>query len=77
MLDHGLGVQSLYAHLSEFSVKVGDAVKKGDMIGRTGATGMAAGDHLHFTMVVDGVQVDSIEWWDPHWIEVNVMDRLK
>ncbi len=77
VLDHGLAVQSLYAHLSEFAVKPGEMVKKGQMLGRTGATGMAGGDHLHFTMLVGGVQVDSIEWWDPHWIDVNVMNRLK
>ena len=54
ILDHGMGVQSLYGHLSSFDVKVGDPVTKGQTIGRSGMTGLAGGDHLHFTMLVRG-----------------------
>jgi len=63
VIDHGFGLQSIYGHLSEFLVKKGDDVKKGQIIGKTGSTGLAGGDHLHFTMQIDGVQVNSVEWW--------------
>jgi len=62
IIDHGLGVMSLYAHLSQIGVKVGDPVKKDQEIGRTGSTGLAGGDHLHFTMLVQGVPVNPVEW---------------
>ncbi|MCC6390764.1 MAG: M23 family metallopeptidase [Bryobacterales bacterium] len=75
--DHGLGLQSLYAHLSEIQVKPGDAVKKGQIIGKSGATGLAGGDHLHFSMMVDGVMVNPVEWWDGHWIHDRVLAPLK
>jgi len=68
ILDHGMGVQSLYAHLSNASVEVGDRVNRGETIGRSGATGLAGGDHLHFTTLVAGRPVNPVEWWDPHWI---------
>ena len=54
IIDHGLGVQSLYGHLSSFDVKVGDTVTRGQTLGRSGMTGLAGGDHLHFTMLVGG-----------------------
>lgn len=73
VVDHGHGLQSLSAHLSSIAVKEGDAVKRGQELGRTGATGLAGGDHLHFTMVLQGLPVTPIEWWDGHWIQ----DRLK
>ena len=65
IVDHGLGVQSLYAHMSVMTAKPGDAVEKGQELGRTGVTGLAAGDHLHFTILVQGTPVNSVEWWDP------------
>ena len=68
IIDHGMGVASLYGHLSSFDVKVGDTVTKGQTIGRSGMTGLAGGDHLHFTMLVSGRMVNPVEWWDPHWI---------
>jgi murein DD-endopeptidase MepM/ murein hydrolase activator NlpD len=76
ILDHGLGLFSLYGHLSEIGVKQGAKVKRGDPIGKTGDTGLAAGDHLHFSMMVHGVHVDPTEWWDPHWMGDHVMARL-
>jgi hypothetical protein len=76
VIDHGFGLQSIYGHLSEFLVKKGDMVKKGQIIGKTGATGLAGGDHLHFTMQVDGVQVNPIEWWDPHWVKDRVLSQM-
>jgi murein DD-endopeptidase MepM/ murein hydrolase activator NlpD len=77
ILDHGLGVQSLYGHLSTIDVKEGETVEKGQTLGRTGATGLAGGDHLHFTMLVDGVMVSPVEWWDPHWLEDRVFRKIR
>jgi murein DD-endopeptidase MepM/ murein hydrolase activator NlpD len=76
IIDHGLGVQSLYGHLSSFDVKVGDTVTRGQTIGRSGMTGLAGGDHLHFTMLVGGRMVNPVEWWDPHWIADRVERKL-
>lgn len=76
ILDHGLGVQSLYAHLSTIGVKVGDSVTKGQEIGRTGSTGLAGGDHLHFTMLVQGTPVNPVEWWDQHWLQDRVLRKI-
>lgn len=73
VIDHGFGLQTLYAHLSSIGAKEGDSVARGAEIGRTGATGLAGGDHLHFTTVLHGLPVNPIEWWDAHWIR----DRLK
>lgn len=76
VIDHGFGLQSVYGHLSEFLVKKGDMVKKGQIIGRTGQTGLAGGDHLHFSMLVDGVQVNAVEWWDPHWVKDRILSKM-
>lgn len=76
IVDHGLGVQSLYAHLSQIGVKVGDTVTKGQELGRSGATGLAGGDHLHFTMLVNGVPVNPVEWWDAHWMQDRVTRKI-
>ena len=77
IIDHGLGVQSLYAHLSTLDVKEGDTVEKGQVLGRTGVTGLAGGDHLHFTMLVNGVAVNPVEWWDSHWMEDRVFRKIR
>jgi murein DD-endopeptidase MepM/ murein hydrolase activator NlpD len=77
ILDHGLGVQSLYAHLSTIDAKVGDIVDKGQTLGRTGATGLAGGDHLHFTLLVNGVASSPIEMWDRQWMEDRVFRKIR
>lgn len=77
IIDHGMGVQSLYAHLSSIEVKPGDTVAKEQEIGRSGMTGMAGGDHLHFTMLVNGHMVNPVEWWDAHWIEDRILRKLR
>jgi len=77
ILDHGMGVASLYGHLSSLDVNVGDTVKKGQVLGRSGMTGMAGGDHLHFTMLVGGRPVNPVEWWDPHWIADRVERKIR
>jgi murein DD-endopeptidase MepM/ murein hydrolase activator NlpD len=76
VIDHGYGLQSIYGHLSQIDVKVGDSVKKRQAIGRSGSTGLAGGDHLHFSMQLDGVQINPVEWWDQHWIKDHVWKRL-
>jgi murein DD-endopeptidase MepM/ murein hydrolase activator NlpD len=72
VLDHGLGLMTLYAHLSSIGVKVGDPIEKEQELGRTGTTGLAIGDHLHYEVLVHGVSVTPVEWWDAKWIR----DRL-
>jgi len=76
ILDHGMGVQSLYAHLSSIGVKVGDTVQKEQELGKSGMTGLAGGDHLHFTMLVNGQMVNPVEWWDAHWIQDRIIRKL-
>ncbi len=76
VIDHGLGLMSLYSHLTEIQVNIGDMLKKGDTLGTTGETGMAFGDHLHFGILVGGVEVTPLEWLDPKWIRDNITGRL-
>ncbi len=76
IVDHGMGLQSLYAHLSQFLVKTGDTVKRGQIIARTGSTGMAGGDHLHLGIILGGVPVNPVEWWDSHWIKNNITSKI-
>ena len=77
ILDHGMGVQSLYAHLSSIDVQAGQMVEKEQTLGRSGMTGLAGGDHLHFTMLLQGHMVNPVEWWDAHWIEDRILRKLK
>ena len=76
ILDHGMGVQSLYAHLSSIGVQVGQTVEKEQELGKSGMTGLAGGDHLHFTMLVNGQMVNPVEWWDAHWIQDRILRKL-
>ena len=76
VIDHGLGLQSLYSHMSEIQTNVGATVKKGDIIGLTGTTGLAGGDHLHFGILMHGIQVQPLDWLDPKWIKNTITDRL-
>jgi murein DD-endopeptidase MepM/ murein hydrolase activator NlpD len=77
VVDHGMGLQSLYSHLSVIGVEVGSRITKGEIIGKTGATGMAGGDHLHFGILVSGLEVTPLEWLDDHWIKDNIVDRIR
>jgi murein DD-endopeptidase MepM/ murein hydrolase activator NlpD len=77
LLDHGFGLLSMYGHLSRIEVEKDQVVSNGDVIGYTGMTGLAGGDHLHYSMIVDHTFVNPIEWWDPNWIKHNVTDKLK
>ncbi|MFP6665135.1 MAG: M23 family metallopeptidase [Deltaproteobacteria bacterium] len=77
LIDHGLGLATLYAHLSTISVASGDVVARGTVIGRTGETGLAGGDHLHFSVTIRGHHVDPIEWWDARWVEREIHGPLR
>ncbi len=72
MIDHGLGLYSLYGHCSQLLVNTGDEVKAGDDIANTGVTGLALGDHLHFGLLVQGIEVRPVEWFDKEWIRKNI-----
>ena len=76
VLDHGQGLTSVYSHLSKIGVDINQEVEKGETIGLTGQTGLAGGDHLHFGIMVSGMPVNPIEWWDNHWIQDNVTRKL-
>ena len=76
LVDHGQGVGTLYGHLSRVDVEPGQSVARGDTLGLSGDTGLAGGDHLHFAILVSGVYVDPLEWWDPSWVRNNVDSRL-
>ena len=77
IVDHGMGVQSLYAHLSSIDVQAGQMVEKEQTLGRSGMTGLAGGDHLHFTMLLNGRMINPVEWWDSHWIEDRILRKLR
>jgi murein DD-endopeptidase MepM/ murein hydrolase activator NlpD len=76
VIDHGLGLFSTYSHLSSIQVEEGQTVARGDILGNTGTTGLAGGDHLHYGMLVGGVFVNPVEWWDPQWIQNNITQRI-
>jgi murein DD-endopeptidase MepM/ murein hydrolase activator NlpD len=77
VVDHGYGLQTIYGHLSHIDVREGDMVKRGQVMGQSGMTGMAGGDHIHFAMQLDGVQIDPKEWWDSHWIQDHIARRVE
>jgi murein DD-endopeptidase MepM/ murein hydrolase activator NlpD len=77
IIDHGLGLFTLYGHMSSIDVKEGDTVKKLQIIGKTGETGFAGGDHLHYGVYLDGVAVLPVEWWDQKWINDNITPKLE
>ena len=76
IIDHGFGLCSLYSHLSRISVEKDESVTRGKMIGASGQTGLAGGDHLHFSMIVHNVFVNPVEWWDPAWIKNNITSKI-
>jgi len=76
LVDHGQGIFSLYSHLSQMRVSPGDKVDTASVLGLTGTSGMAGGDHLHFSMLINGEFVTPVEWWDQNWLEVNIEEPL-
>ena len=77
VVDHGLGLQTLYGHLSRIDVKPGDAVERGQELGRSGSTGLAGGDHIHFEVLIGGISVTPVEWWDAKWIRDHIDKPLR
>ena len=77
MIDHGLGLYTLYGHCSQLLVNVGDEVKAGQVIAKTGKSGLALGDHLHFGILVQGIEVRPIEWFDKKWIKKFIDNIFK
>jgi Peptidase family M23 len=76
VLDHGYSLQSIYGHMRQIDVKVGDMVQKDQRLGAAGQTGLAGGVHVHFSMQIDGVQINPREWWDEHWIKDRILSKL-
>ena len=77
IIDHGFGIFSMYAHLNRMDVQTGQMVEKGTIMGRTGMSGLAGGDHLHFSMLVHHTFVNPVEWWDPMWIKNNITSKIE
>ena len=75
-IDHGFGLFSMYAHLNQISVKDGQSINRGDILGKTGSTGLAGGDHLHFAILIQNTFVNPIEWWDATWIKHNISSKI-
>jgi len=76
IIDHGMGMATLYAHTSSQTVNVGDYVSKNQKIANTGSTGAVFGDHLHFGVLIQGVEVNPMEWMDKNWMKVRITDVL-
>ncbi|MEA3383759.1 MAG: M23 family metallopeptidase [Campylobacterota bacterium] len=77
IVDHTMGLASLYAHTSSQNVEVGQKISKGKKIANTGSTGAVFGDHLHFGILIQGVEVNPIEWMDRNWIKTRITNILK
>jgi murein DD-endopeptidase MepM/ murein hydrolase activator NlpD len=77
IIDHGLGLFTLYSHLSSIDVKDGEQIKQRQPLGKTGETGLAVGDHLHFGVYLHGVPILPVEWWDEKWIRDNVQPKIE
>ncbi|RWS48643.1 peptidase M24 [Arcobacter venerupis] len=76
IIDHGIGLATLYAHTSSANVELNDEVKAGQQIGNTGSTGAVFGDHLHFGVLVQGIEVNPNEWQTKDWISTNVTKTI-
>ncbi|BBO66542.1 peptidase M24 [Desulfosarcina alkanivorans] len=76
ILDHGFGLFTLYAHLSQINVAEGQMVEKAEILGKTGKTGLAGGDHLHYSTLVQQTYVNPVEWWDAAWIQNNISAKI-
>jgi murein DD-endopeptidase MepM/ murein hydrolase activator NlpD len=76
IIDHGFGLFSMYSHLNQIAVSVGQKMSTGDVLGQTGVSGLAGGDHLHFSVIVHNSFVNPIEWWDAAWIKNNISAKI-
>ena len=76
IIDHGYGLMTIYAHLSSSAVAEGQEVTRGEIIGRTGETGLAGGDHLHYCTLLAGLPVNPLEWSDGNWVRNRIAGKL-
>jgi murein DD-endopeptidase MepM/ murein hydrolase activator NlpD len=76
IIDHGYGLLSLCGHMASIDISTGDLVTRGQIIGTSGATGLAGGDHLHLEIFIQGQSVDPLEWLDAKWIADNLGTKL-
>jgi len=77
IISHGLGLYTLYGHCSSVKVSVGEKAKVNQNIANTGKSGYAMGDHLHFGVLVQGIEVRPAEWMDKQWMKLNIQDVIK
>lgn len=76
IVDHKMGLSSLYAHTSIAKINVGDEINANQVIAKTGTSGAVLGDHLHFGVLVQGIEVNPLEWMDKNWIKTRITDVL-
>lgn len=77
VLYHGLGLYTLYGHCSSMMVKEGDSLHSNETIAKSGRSGYAMGDHLHFGVLVQGIEVRPQEWMDQDWIRKSITDPMR
>jgi hypothetical protein len=77
IIDHGLGLYTLYGHCSTANVNSGDKINGDSVVAHTGKSGYAMGDHLHFGVLVQGIEVHPAEWMDNDWMRLNITDVIK
>ena len=77
MIHHGLGLYTIYGHCSSVNVAANEYVDARSDIANTGKSGYAMGDHLHFGVLVQGIEVRPQEWMDVKWIKLNISDVIK
>ena len=77
IIHHGMGLYTLYGHCSSVNVQEGQEVRPGEVIAHTGTTGSVLGDHLHFGVLIQGVDVRPQEWMDKQWMRLNITDVMK
>ena len=77
IINHGLGLYTLYGHCSTLNISSGDSIKAGAHIANTGKSGYAMGDHLHFGVLIQGIEVRPAEWMDSTWMKLNIGDIIK
>jgi len=77
IIYHGLGLYTVYGHCSTLLKKRGEVVRAGEIGAKTGATGLALGDHLHFSTMVQGIFVRPAEWMDSKWIQANITEVIE
>ena len=77
IIHHGLGLYTLYGHCSSLNVANGDSIRAKAQIANTGKSGYAMGDHLHFGVLIQGIEVRPAEWMDTQWMKLNISNVIK